>query len=194
MRIGRRSFVLGALRGPLPAAAISTLFVSSSHSASAEPQSGHFPPDARSNFAQTNGIRTHYVTLGSGPLLIRLHGWPQTWFAWRDVRPRLGKRFTVVAPDLRGTGLSERIRTGYDKRTIAEDVRALILHAGAKHAHVVGHDMGGKVAYELAHLYPDAVSSSSWSIACYRAPRIWTSCEAVPGTTDFTWRPMSLKC
>jgi pimeloyl-ACP methyl ester carboxylesterase len=72
--------------------------------------------------------------------------------------PRLGKRFTVVAPDLRGTGLSERIRTGYDKRTIAEDVRALILHAGAKHAHVVGHDMGGKVAYELAHLCPDAVS------------------------------------
>jgi pimeloyl-ACP methyl ester carboxylesterase len=72
--------------------------------------------------------------------------------------PRLGKRFTVVAPDLRGTGLSERTRTGYDKRTIAEDVRALILHAGAKQAHVVGHDMGGKAAYVLAHLYPDVVS------------------------------------
>jgi hypothetical protein len=67
-----------------------------------------FSARCKSDFAQTNGIRTHYVTLGSGPLLIRLHGWPQTWFAWRDVMPRLGKRFTVVAPDLRGTGLSER--------------------------------------------------------------------------------------
>jgi pimeloyl-ACP methyl ester carboxylesterase len=72
--------------------------------------------------------------------------------------PRLGKRFTVLAPDLRGLGLTERTKAGYDKRTIAEDLRALIIHAGAKQAHVVGHDMGGKAAYVFAHLYPEAVS------------------------------------
>jgi pimeloyl-ACP methyl ester carboxylesterase len=72
--------------------------------------------------------------------------------------PRLGKQFTVVAPDLRGIGLSERTKAGYDKSTIAEDLRALIIHLGAKQAYVAGHDMGGKAAYVLAHLYPEIVS------------------------------------
>lgn len=103
-------------------------------------------------------MRMHYVALGSGPVVILLHGWPQTWFAWHGVIPRLAMRFTVVAPDLRGTGLSELTKAGYDKRTIAEDLRALIAHTGAAEAHVVGHDMGGKAAYVLAHLYPKIVS------------------------------------
>jgi pimeloyl-ACP methyl ester carboxylesterase len=59
-----------------------------------------------------------------------LDGWPQTWFAWHGIIPRLAKRFTVIAPDLRGTGLSERTSDGYDKRTIADDVRALIAYLG----------------------------------------------------------------
>ena len=59
---------------------------------------------------------------------------------------------------MRGTGLTELTPSGYDKRTIAEDIRALIAHTGASRAHVVGHDMGGKAAYVLAHLYPDCVA------------------------------------
>lgn len=100
----------------------------------------------------------HYVALGSGTLVLLLHGWPQTWFAWHDAMPRLAERFRVVAPDLRGTGLSKRTEGGYDKRTIAEDLRALVAHLGVTQAHIVAHDMGGKAAYVLAHLHPEIVS------------------------------------
>jgi alpha-beta hydrolase superfamily lysophospholipase len=75
------------------------------------------PKGAESQFAQVNGIRMHYVKIGEGPLLILLHGWPQTWYEWHKVMPALADKFTVVAPDLRGLGLSEKTLTGYDKHT-----------------------------------------------------------------------------
>ena len=116
------------------------------------------PKGAESQFAQVNGIRLHYVKMGEGPLLILLHGWPQTCYEWRKVMPTLASKFTVVAPDLRGLGLSEKTQTGYDKHTIANDVAALIKHLGERSAIVVGHDMGGKVAYVLSLLYPELVT------------------------------------
>ncbi|WP_280110003.1 alpha/beta fold hydrolase [Beijerinckia indica] len=115
------------------------------------------PKGGTSQFVQINGIRLHYVSTGSGPAVILLHGWPQTWFAWRATMERLSSHFTVIAPDLRGVGLSERTPTGYDKRTIASDIAALIGHAAGGRAHVVAHDMGGKVAYMLANLHPESV-------------------------------------
>ncbi|MCC0808179.1 alpha/beta hydrolase [Methylobacterium sp. W2] len=119
---------------------------------------GVLPPGAISRFAQLNGIRLHYVVAGSGPPLVLLHGWPQTWAAWRGTMAALSDRFTLIAPDLRGLGLSERTVSGYDKRTIAEDIRALIDHEAGGRARVLGHDMGGKAAYVLAHRHPDRVS------------------------------------
>jgi pimeloyl-ACP methyl ester carboxylesterase len=116
------------------------------------------PKGAESQFARVNGIRLHYVKMGEGPLLILLHGWPQTWYEWHKVMPALASKFTVVAPDLRGLGLSEKTQTGYDKHTIANDVAALIKHLGEKSAIVVGHDMGGKVAYVLSLLYAELVT------------------------------------
>ena len=116
------------------------------------------PKGAESQFAQVNGIRMHYVKMGEGPLLILLHGWPQTWYEWHKVMPALASKFTVVAPDLRGLGLSEKTQTGYDKHTIANDVAALIKHLGERSAIVVGHDMGGKVAYVLSLLHPELVT------------------------------------
>jgi pimeloyl-ACP methyl ester carboxylesterase len=104
-----------------------------------------------------NGIHLHYVKLGEGPLLILLHGWPETWYEWHKVMPALAGKFTVVAPDLRGLGLSEK-KTGYDKNTLANDIAALIKHLGTKSAIVVGHDMGGKVAYVLGLLHPELVT------------------------------------
>ena len=126
--------------------------------AQGSPSPNGLPESAASRFAQINGMRTHFVEMGEGPVLIPLHGWPQTWFAWRGVMPRLATRFLVVAPDLRGTGLSERTSAGYDKRTIAEDIRALVASLGVGQAHVAAHDMGGKAAYFLAHLHPEVVS------------------------------------
>jgi pimeloyl-ACP methyl ester carboxylesterase len=121
------------------------------------PSADLLPPGASSRFVSANGIKLHYVTMGQGPTLLLLHGWPQTWFAWHKVMARFADNFTVVAPDLRGTGLSEVTAAGYDKKTIAEDLRSLIEQIGDGKANVVGHDMGGKASYVLAHLYPQVV-------------------------------------
>jgi pimeloyl-ACP methyl ester carboxylesterase len=157
VKITRREFTVAASQAAvaIQATAIST----ASTAATASPGSTgvSLPRNGIAKFAQINGIRLHYVTVGTGPAVILLHGWPQTWFAWRGTMERLASRFTVIAPDLRGVGLSERTPAGYDKRTIAEDVRALIAHAAGDRAHVVAHDMGGKAAYMLAHLHPQCV-------------------------------------
>jgi pimeloyl-ACP methyl ester carboxylesterase len=115
------------------------------------------PPGAESRFAQVNGIRLHFVRAGTGPAVLLLHGWPQTWCAWAETMRALSDRFTVIAPDLRGLGRSERTPSGYDKRTIAADIHALIAQEAGGRANVVGHDMGGKAAYMLAHLHPESV-------------------------------------
>lgn len=115
------------------------------------------PAGSSGQFAKVNGIRMHYLKMGEGPLVVLLHGWPETSYEWRHVIPQLAKGFTVAAPDLRGTGETERTQTGYDKRTIAEDTAALIRHLGFSKAAVVGHDMGGKAAYVLALLHPEMV-------------------------------------
>lgn len=158
MKIDRRSLLLGTSQALLVGVAGSSAnALAQQGEASTYPQS-RLPGGATSQMAQVNGVRLHYVSMGSGPALLLLHGWPQTWYAWHGVMPRLAKRFTVIAPDLRGTGLSELTETGYDKRTIAEDLRALIAHIGVGKAHVVGHDMGGKAAYVFAHLHPEVIS------------------------------------
>ncbi len=156
--IGRREFILGASRAALGAAALAA-----TDGAVAKPIASktagptRLPKGGTSQFAQINGIRMHYVTAGTGPAVILLHGWPQTWFAWHRTMGRLSQRFTVIAPDLRGTGLSEKTVSGYDKRTIAADIHGLIAHAAAGRANVIAHDMGGKAAYMLAHLHPECI-------------------------------------
>lgn len=120
-------------------------------------QPGLLPPGASSRFTTVNGIRMHYVIAGSGPAVLLLHGWPQTWYAWADTIRILSDRFTVVAPDLRGTGLSERTASGYDKRTIALDLSDLVDKVVGGSANVIAHDMGGKAAYVLALLKPECV-------------------------------------
>ncbi len=156
MKTDRRRLLFGTPALVLGMAGAPT--AKSSAKAQGSPSPNGLPEGATSRFAQINGIRMHLVEMGQGPVLILLHGWPQTWFAWRGVMPRLAPRFRVVAPDLRGTGLSERTASGYDKRTIAQDIHALIDSLGVGQAHLAAHDMGGKAAYFLAHLHPEVVS------------------------------------
>ena len=99
----------------------------------------------------------HYVMAGSGYPLVFLHGWPQTWYEWRKLIPPLTRRFTVIAPDLRGLGDSERPLTGYDKRTLATDVYQLLKTLGHEKIGLTGHDWGGTVAYYLAYDHPEMV-------------------------------------
>jgi hypothetical protein len=73
-------------------------------------------------YADLGDVRLHYVTAGQGPAVVLLHGWPQTWFMWRDILPGLAARYRVIAPDLRGLGDSSRPVGGYDNKTLADDV------------------------------------------------------------------------
>jgi pimeloyl-ACP methyl ester carboxylesterase len=106
---------------------------------------------------RVNGFLMHYVVAGSGYPLVCLHGWPQTWYEWRKIIPALADRFTIIAPDLRGLGDSERPLTGYDKRTLASDVSQLLKTLGHEKIGLVGHDWGGTVAYYLAYDHPELV-------------------------------------
>jgi haloacetate dehalogenase len=109
--------------------------------------------------ADVDGLRVHYVHAGVGPLLVLLHGWPQTSHCWRHVMAPLAERFTVVAPDLRGYGLTDKPPHGYDKRTMAQDIRALARHLGFEKLHLVGHDRGARVAHRYGLDRPEEVLS-----------------------------------
>jgi pimeloyl-ACP methyl ester carboxylesterase len=109
------------------------------------------------NTASVNGVEYHYLLSGSGPMVVLLHGWPVTSRHWMPIIPQLAERYTVIAPDLRGLGLTEKTESGYDKRTVAEDISGLIRLLGKDGAYVVGHDIGGMVAFALAHEHPEIV-------------------------------------
>ena len=107
--------------------------------------------------AEVNGIRMYYRMAGSGEPLVLLHGFPETSNAWRKVIPGLASHYTVLAPDLRGFGDSDRPETGYDKRTVAEDVHQLVHQLGLGPINLVSHDVGMMVGYAYASAYPTEV-------------------------------------
>ena len=107
--------------------------------------------------AEVNGIRLHYTRAGSGEPLVLLHGFPMTSCCWRRIMPALAERFTVIAPDLRGCGDSDRPTAGYDKRTVAEDVHQLVRSLDLGPVNLVGHDVGMMVAYAYASRHPAEV-------------------------------------
>jgi pimeloyl-ACP methyl ester carboxylesterase len=110
-------------------------------------------------FVETNQIRLHCVTQGDGELVVLLHGFPEFWYSWRRQIPALAKHFKVVVPDLRGYNDSDKPSHGYDLNTLTADVRGLIEGLGYRRAHLVGHDWGGAIAWNLAHHWPDYLSS-----------------------------------
>jgi len=112
---------------------------------------------AREGTAEVNGIRMHFLTVGEGPPVVLLHGWPETSLMWRHVLPMLECRHTLSAPDLRGYGRTDAPQVGYDKRTMAEDVRGLVRALGHERVALVGHDRGARVAHRWALDYPDEV-------------------------------------
>ena len=107
-----------------------------------------------SETAAVNGITLHYVRGGEGPAVILIHGFPQDWFEYRAIMPQLAKRFTVIAVDLRGIGGSTAMPGGYDAANMAEDVHQLISTLKLKRVFIVGHDIGGHVAYAFVRRYP----------------------------------------
>jgi haloacetate dehalogenase len=104
-----------------------------------------------------NGIRQYYLEAGSGAPVVLLHGFPETSFAWRHQIPELAKRFRVIAPDLRGYGETDKPASGYDKRTMANDLRELMRELDIPKVSLVGHDRGARVATRFAKDHPDAL-------------------------------------
>jgi pimeloyl-ACP methyl ester carboxylesterase len=109
--------------------------------------------------ATVNGIQLHYVMGGKGDPIVLLHGWPETWYEWRHVMPALAKNYTVIAPDLRGLGDSSKPPTGYDGKTVAEDIHQLVGKLGFKTIFLVGHDIGTFIVYSYAAAHPAEVKA-----------------------------------
>lgn len=107
-------------------------------------------PNLTRHTIRVNGIRMHVAEVGKGPPVVLLHGYPETWYAWRNQWPELARNFHVIMPDLRGYGDSDKPDTGYDKRTMAEDIRQLVAQLGYKRISLVGHDRGARVATRFA--------------------------------------------
>ncbi|HZA85096.1 MAG TPA: alpha/beta fold hydrolase [Actinomycetes bacterium] len=108
-----------------------------------------------SRYVDTGELRLHAVTGGDGPPLLLVHGWPQTWYAWRMLMPALARDFQVVAVDQRGIGLSDKPQDGYDTGTLARDLVALMDALGHQRFALYGTDTGMPIAYALAADHPD---------------------------------------
>jgi len=142
----------------------------------------------------TDGVALHYVSIGAGKPVILLHGFPQTWFEWRPLIALLGEGYRIVAPDLRGIGASPGPVGGDDKVTMASDVHAIAeAEFGDTPAVVVGHDLGGYVAFAYALRFRAAVKAliiadaplpgTSLFEAIKGNPRVWHI--AFHGARDF---------
>jgi pimeloyl-ACP methyl ester carboxylesterase len=116
--------------------------------------------DFKHDYAVLPDVKLHYVTAGEGFPVVLLHGYPQTWREWRRIIPGLvAAGHSVIAPDLRGLGDSTRPLSGYDKKTVANDVWRLVHDVlGHRRFFLVGHDWGGPTAFALACAHRDAVA------------------------------------
>ena len=108
-------------------------------------------------YADSDGVKIHYVTMGQGPLVVMIHGFPDFWYTWRAQMPELAKHFQVVAVDMRGYNKSDQPEgvENYKLEKLVGDIDAVIRHFKADKAIVVGHDWGGIVAWTYAMTFPD---------------------------------------
>lgn len=114
-------------------------------------------PRVQHRDVEVNGVRLHVAEAGSGPPLLLLHGWPQHWWSWRELIPRLAEDHRVLAPDLRGWGWSEAPSGDYAKTTFAADVLALLDAEALDRVKLIGHDWGAFTAFLLALERPERV-------------------------------------
>ena len=119
-----------------------------------------------------DGLRMHVATAGSrdAPPVVLLHGWPQNWWAWRNVIPGLAQRFRVIAPDLRGHGWTEAPAAGYEKERLASDLLALLDVLEIKRTTWIGHDWGGWTGLLAALRAPERFDR----LLAVSIPHLWT--------------------
>ncbi len=116
-----------------------------------------FTETFKSVYVDIGELRLHAVIGGDGPPLLLVHGWPETWYAWRLLMPALARDFRVIAVDQRGIGLSDIPADGYDTGTLAGDMVKLMNALGHPRFALAGHDTGMPISYALAADHPDRV-------------------------------------
>jgi pimeloyl-ACP methyl ester carboxylesterase len=127
--------------------------------------------------ATVNGVTIFYRDVGpNAEPVVLLHGFPETGDAFAPAVAALGKRYRLIVPDLRGAGLSQRASSGYEKKTLATDVKELMDHLKIERAHIIGHDIGARVAYAFAVQYPERLLSLTVAEAFI---------EGLAGTAEF---------
>ena len=141
------------------------------------------PPGFTSEARLVNDVRMHYVIGGSGTPVVLLHGFPNTWYAWRDVMPRLAERHTVIAVDLRGLGDSDPGTQPNDVPTGADDLHGLVVELGLGPVLLAGQDWGGSTAFAFAAAHPDEVRRLAVIEAMPAGP--WTETGSGSGGTWF---------
>jgi pimeloyl-ACP methyl ester carboxylesterase len=114
-------------------------------------------PGVEHRDVDVGGVRLHVAQAGQGPPLVLIHGWPQHWWSWRHLIPRLAEDYRVLALDLRGWGWSEAPPGSYAKATFAADVIGLLDAEGLDRVRLMGHDWGGFTAFLLALEHPDRI-------------------------------------
>lgn len=137
----------------------------------------------RHELTAVNGIRMHFVTAGQGPALYLLHGWPQDWFEWEPFLEPLAKNHTLVVPDLRGFGESEKPVGGYDLETQSRDIIELAKSLSHDRIVLIAHDLGGPVAYAVAASHPSLVAG----VLLFEAPIFGIVHPAVPDFERDLW-------
>ena len=141
------------------------------------------PKGFTKEMVQIPGVKLNVYKGGSGKPLVLLHGYGESALMWHDAMEKFAKNYTVIAPDLRGGGLSEVTKDGYTKVQMAKDIKALLDHYNISKAYIVGHDIGLMVAYAFAAQYPDAteklvlmdafIPGVEPADAIYNDPNIW---------------------
>ena len=142
-----------AAKTPLANAAVAAAVFFASTSASAG------APGINEHFAQVHEMKLHYLQAGQGdevPVIL-LHGYTETSHMWVPLMQRLSARHVLIAPDLPGAGASDMPIDGYDKKTMAQEIHALVQGLGYRKVKLVGHDIGLMVAYAYAAQYPQEV-------------------------------------
>jgi pimeloyl-ACP methyl ester carboxylesterase len=146
------------------------------------------PPGFKSEMQKTGEVKLHYVRDGGqGEAVILLHGFPQTWSEWIKIMPALSNDHDVIAVDLRGVGGSDKPKDGYDKKTNAQDVKRLMDELGIAKANIVGHDIGGMVAYAFAAQFPEMTQTVTIIDVPLPGTQIFTAISQDPRAWHFSF-------
>src|SRR5580704_1858145 len=143
------SFRTRSILAPMRCIWLSLLLAVASHGAGIDARVKH-------GYADSNGVKIHYASLGTGPLIVMIHGFPDFWYTWRDQMEALSDNYQCVAIDQRGYNLSDKPKgvENYDIHFLVADVAAVIKSLGRDKAILVGHDWGGMVAWNFALANP----------------------------------------